>query len=115
MNTTSSADLDAQIEQMQLEMGAFDSENESLVEQTVNFKEQQRVKDQSKIALVIIWTFVGMIAAIFVMVIAATFLEPASGLWTAPASFLFKILSQLMLPVVTLVLGYYFGMEKNAG
>ena len=32
--------------------------------------------------------------------------------WEKPAEFLFKVLSSILLPVVTLVLGYYFGTEK---
>lgn len=61
-----------------------------------------------------------MIAAIFLLV--ALNLEPATnckakscaGLWEGPAKFLLTIISSVMLPVVTLVLGYNFGTEKKS-
>jgi hypothetical protein len=81
------------------------------VEDTVDDHiKRQRAADQSRIAWVIIWAFVGAVAAIFVLVAGAL----ASGSdWKDPAKFLVTIVSSVLLPVVTLVLGYYFGKEKT--
>lgn len=72
---------------------------------------RQQADDRSVIAKVIVWAFVVLIAW---LVIAVTL-----GVWflswdklSEPAKFLMTILSSVLLPVVTLVIGYYFGAEK---
>ena len=94
----------AQIEELQ-------SENLSVEETVDDFIKRQRASDQSRIAWVIIWAFVVAIAGIFLLVLGAQFSTTLD--WKDPAEFLVGIVSSVLLPVVTLVLGYYFGKEKN--
>jgi hypothetical protein len=83
-----------------------------------DYLKRLRAADQSGIAWVIIWAFVGAVAAIFVLVLgnllfASECTPPANcDRWQDPAKFLLSIVSSILLPVVTLVLGYYFGKEK---
>lgn len=67
--------------------------------------------DRSHIAKLIIWAFV-LLMAMVVLAVAAGF--AFFGSWdkvSEPAKFLMAILSSVMLPVVTLVIGYYFGSK----
>ena len=84
------------------------------VNQTVDEKiSLERAKDQSFIAKLIIWTFVALISVMFIfVVVSALFQSPDK--WQAASKFLLEAVSSVMLPVVTLVLGYYFGKEKAA-
>lgn len=73
--------------------------------------QRQQADDRSHIAKLIVWAFVILVGWV---VIAATiggyFLE-----WSRliePGKFLMVILGSVMLPVVTLVIGYYFAKEK---
>lgn len=64
--------------------------------------------DRSHIAKLIIWAFV----VLMVIVVGAVILNFHS--WdkiSEPAKFLMAILSSVMLPVVTLVIGHYFGSK----
>lgn len=83
---------------------------------------RQRAKDQSRIAWLIIWAFVVAIGSIFVLVIGGLLfgadcadgqVDCDPGRWEDPATFLLGIVSSVLLPVVTLVLGYYFGKQKS--
>jgi uncharacterized membrane protein len=68
---------------------------------------KRRTKDRSLIALVVVFAFVAV-----VMVVTATALW---GDWTkleAPAEYVMNLLGSVLLPVVTLVIGYYFGKEN---
>ena len=72
---------------------------------------RQQADDRSHIAKLIVWAFVILVA----WVIIATTFGAYYFDWvrlTEPAKFLLTILSSVMLPVVTLVIGYYFGTEK---
>jgi cytochrome bd-type quinol oxidase subunit 1 len=77
-----------------------------------------QAKAQSRIAWVIIWAFVVAVAAIFVLVLGDLFMtfdcKPPENCvhWKDPSKFLLEIVSSVLLPIVTLVLGYYFGKEK---
>jgi ABC-type microcin C transport system permease subunit YejB len=102
------------------DIAKLESDNLGVDEGIDDLIKQQRANDQSKIALIIVWAFVAMIFAIFLIV---TFnLGPvqscqsedcAQGRWQEPATFLLTMVSSVMLPIVTLVLGYYFGTEKK--
>lgn len=73
-----------------------------------NRTERQLEDDRSLIAKSIIFVFVGLI----VWVVLAVSVGVAFMSWDAisePAKFMIAILSSVMLPVVTLVIGYYFG------
>lgn len=73
--------------------------------------QRQQADDRSAIAKLIIWAFVVLMAWV---VLAVSIGSMATG-WDAfaePSKYLMSILSSVMLPVVTLVIGYYFGKEK---
>ena len=100
------------------DIARLESDNLGVDESADDLIKQQRANDQSKIALTIVLAFVGMIVAIFLIV--AFNLESIQGCedcnqgrWQEPAKFLLGMVSSVMLPVVTLVLGYYFGSEKK--
>ena len=70
---------------------------------------RQKADDRSLIAKLIVWVFVLLVAAV-VLAVIWRFSD-----WekiAEPAKFLSSILSSVLLPVVTLVIGYYFGKEK---
>ena len=73
---------------------------------------RQQADDRSFIAKLIAWSFVILMGWVVVAAtIGAIFFD-----WntlTEPAKYLMTILSSVMLPVVTLVIGYYFGREKQ--
>ena len=70
-----------------------------------------RAGDRSYIAKIIVWSFVVLMVWLVVATTVGTYLFDWAKL-TEPAKFLMTILSSVMLPVVTLVIGYYFGSEK---
>jgi hypothetical protein len=84
---------------------------EKRVQEGRNALANLRAGDRSYIAKIIVWSFVLLMALLVLATIIGTiFLD-----WTKlmePAKFLMAILSSVMLPVVTLVIGYYFGSEK---
>jgi len=67
----------------------------------------QQADDRSVIAKLIVWSFVVMVA----WVVFAAFYRDWNSL-VEPGKFMLTILGSVMLPVVTLVIGYYFGKEK---
>lgn len=70
---------------------------------------RQQADDRSHIAKLIVWAFV-ILMAIVVLAVGIGLLY--FGDWdqiSEPAKFLMAILSSVMLPVVTLVIGHYFG------
>lgn len=96
-------------------MADIDSEiaaTEALVQQSQHALDQRLQKlqadDRSHIAKVIIWAFVGLMAVVVVAVVVSMFLCDWDKI-SEPAKFLMAVLSSVMLPVVTLVIGYYFG------
>jgi hypothetical protein len=70
-----------------------------------------RAGDRSYIAKIIVWSFVILMVWLVVAATVGTYFFDWNKL-TEPAKFLMTILSSVMLPVVTLVIGYYFGSEK---
>lgn len=99
------ATLLEQIEELQ-------SENRSVEETVGDHIKRQRANNQSRIAWIIIWAFVVAVAGIFILVLGFQLGSTGDG-WEAPAEFLVGMVSSVLLPVVTLVLGYYFGKEKS--
>ena len=88
---------------------------EELVKQSQKALEERNKRlqadDRSHIAKLIIWAFVVLLT---VVVIAVVIGLAYFGDWnevSEPAKFLMAILSSVMLPVVTLVIGYYFGSK----
>lgn len=68
-------------------------------------------EDRSRIAKLIVWLFVvACIGALGFIALAALF---GVAQWDAGAERMITILSSIILPVVTLVIGYYFGSETK--
>ena len=93
-------------------------ETEQRVEQTNRAVEDWRQRqqerqqdDRSLIAKIIVWAFVLLMGVVILIVAIGTLLIGWDKL-SEPAKFLMSILGSVMLPVVTLVIGYYFGKEK---
>jgi hypothetical protein len=93
-------------------------ETEQRVEQTNRAVEDWRQRqqerqqdDRSLIAKIIVWAFVLLMGVVILIVAVGTLLIGWDKL-SEPAKFLMSILGSVMLPVVTLVIGYYFGKEK---
>lgn len=104
------------------QINALQSDNKEVEEEVGDQLKKQHAKDQSRIAWVIIWAFVVAVGIIFLYVTVELLLgggcrDGKAGCtadrWEEPAKFLLGIVSSVLLPVVTLVLGYYFGKEKN--
>lgn len=103
------------------QLESLESEVEAVDEQTERYLKRRRALDRSLIGWLIIGAFVASLALIFLLVMLN--LGPAPGCtgaacdaqrWKEPAEFLLTIVSSVMLPVVTLVLGYYFGKDEQA-
>jgi hypothetical protein len=105
------------------QVALLESENEAVQEEVDDYLKKRHARDQSGIAWLIIIAFVVCIACIFGFIFFN--LDPVSGCipsetipcefqWEAPAKFLTSIVSSILLPIVTLVLGYYFGTEQKA-
>ena len=88
------------------------SENQSVQEELEAHLQRQRASDQSRIAWLIIWAFVVAVGAIFLLVLGSL-IPGMDNTWKEPAEFLAGIVSSVLLPVVTLVLGYYFGKGRT--
>jgi len=72
---------------------------------------RQRAGDRSHIAKLIVWAFVILVGLVILAAIVGTIFFPWDKL-VEPGKFLTAILGSVMLPVVTLVIGYYFGKEN---
>ena len=110
------------LDQLNDQIRELRSENREVEEAVDDQIKKQRAMDQSRIAWVIIWAFVVAIGSIFILVIGGLLFGAECGegqvdcdpaRWESPATFLLGIVSSVLLPVVTLVLGYYFGKEKS--
>jgi hypothetical protein len=85
------------------------------------YERRSKVSDRSSISRVIIWTFAILLAVIVLYLGVATVFclqcdgtDPNQRLGLKDAAIIMKdILGSVALPVVTLVLGYYFGVEKK--
>ena len=67
--------------------------------------------DRSLIARLVVYAFVGLVGFVVVVLTIAIFIKQWKDVEDA-AKFLTAILSSVLLPVVTLVIDYYFGKEK---
>ena len=104
------------------QIAASQSENAAVQEEVDAYVKKKHASDQSGIAWLIIIAFVISLALLFLLVFINN--NPVSGCtptatvscplqWQEPAKFLLGIISSVMLPIVTLVLGYYFGTEQK--
>lgn len=84
--------------------------------QLAHLQVKRESQDRSLIALIIVGAFVLLLVLMFGTVLFAMPVCQGEGCVDgvpAPISFLGDLLSSVLLPVVTLVLGYYFG-TRNA-
>ena len=98
------ADLDS-------EFAAAEEKAEERQKAVAESIQRQQADDRSSIAKLIVWSFVVLMAwGVVAASVGAYFFEWES--LAEPAKYLSTILGSVMLPVVTLVIGYYFGKEK---
>jgi hypothetical protein len=97
------------------DLGQAVLETEKSVEQgkkaLEDYAQRLQQDDRSQIARVIVFSFVGLIALAVVLVAIGTLTKSWTE-WKDAAKFFLDLLSSVLLPVVTLVIGYYFGKEK---
>lgn len=89
---------------------AFEEAKQDLEAGRKSFKDRlarQQADDRSLIAKVIIGAFVVLVGWLVIVVSVGAYLFDWATI-SEPAKFLMTILSSVLLPVVTLVLGYYF-------
>ena len=77
-----------------------------------DYSQRRQQDDRSLIAKLIVYSFVGLIGFVVLILAAALFYFRDWKSIEDAAKFLVAILSSVLLPVVTLVIGYYFGKEK---
>lgn len=73
-----------------------------------SYASRRQARDRSFIANLVVITFVFLIAVIALVVLFRDWSEVKD-----PAEFVLKLMSSVLLPVVTLVIGYYFGKSKE--
>jgi len=91
------------------------AETRAQLQQTARVMDQgqiQEVNDRSMITRVVIWVFGGSIGAVLLAIVIAGI---ASGNPTNIADQAADLLKSVVLPIVTLVLGYYFGRAGKSG
>ncbi len=97
---------------------------ESLAEKAEHVAEKLEGRDRSTIAKRVVLLYIVTVLACFIFIVGVFwFLTPcaadgagAAGAacveWQGPAEYLLQVLTTAVLPIVTLVLGYYFGTAK---
>lgn len=98
------ADLDS-------EFAAAEEKAEERQKAVAESIQRQQADDRSSIAKLIVWSFVILMAWVVVAASVGSYFFEWESL-AEPATYLSTILGSVMLPVVTLVIGYYFGKEK---
>ncbi len=79
-------------------------------------------RDRSQIARMVLWVYSLTIAAAFLyllihvpgVVCDDNGCKPAEGSWVVAVKAMSELITTAILPIVTLVLGFYFGSEKTA-
>lgn len=98
------SDLDAEIQAAERKI----AQSKKAVQ---DWHQRQQADDRSHIAKLIVWAFVVLVGVVVLAAGAGTYFLGWDKL-VEPAKFLMALLGSVMLPVVTLVIGYYFGKEK---
>jgi ABC-type dipeptide/oligopeptide/nickel transport system permease component len=96
---------------------------EELVQKADEVTAKLERKDRSAIAKRVVLLYIATVAACFLFIIGIFwFGTPCNAAtttgcveWQGPADFLLQVLTTTVLPIVTLVLGYYFGTAKSEG
>jgi uncharacterized membrane protein len=99
--------LDAEIQAAAQQL----EQSKKAVEDWQQRQQERQQDDRSLIAKLVVWAFVVLMGVVVIIVAYGTFAIGWEKL-VEPAKFLLSILGSVMLPVVTLVIGYYFGKEK---
>jgi uncharacterized membrane protein YcjF (UPF0283 family) len=73
-------------------------------------RNRQQAIDRSWIAKMIIYVFVGAVGAVLVLLFVQAFMTKD---WTAVSGTASDLVKSTILPIVTLVLGYYFGQSDR--
>jgi len=97
------SDLDADIKAAELQA----QESAKAVKVRID---RQQADDRSLIARVVVFSFVSLVIIAVVAAIVGAYLFDWNDL-VEPGKFVMAILGSIMLPVVTLVIGYYFGTK----
>ncbi len=92
-------------------LDAFEPETRRVAETVEDELRRQQAQDRSRIAKLIVWLFALACGGTMLFVVVSVW-WPSQG-WDAGATQLVEILSSIILPVVTLVIGYYFGSEQR--
>lgn len=74
---------------------------------------ERRDRDRRHIALAVVWAFIVALASAIAFVALFTGFKPGAWYQIKPAAdFLTGLISTVLLPIVTLVLGHYFGSHQ---
>ncbi len=78
------------------------------------YARRRETQDRSQIARIIIWTFALTVGGFFVFAAVIGIVGAYRGVtdWKEAASLIVEVLKSVLLPVVTLVLGFYFGRQS---
>jgi len=95
------SDLDSEIK-------AVEQQAAGSVSAVTDSIQRQQAGDRSLIARIVIFTFLGLCVVVTAAAIFGAYLFDWSAL-VEPGKFLLTLLGSVMLPIVTLVIGYYFG------
>ena len=110
MSSGDLVDSDKTLEALLADAQALEKRNVATADTADEYSKRRQADDRSHIALIIIWLFAGMIGGLLVF----TLIGMVSGFaWREPADFMLEALKTLVLPVLTLVLGFYFGSSRN--
>lgn len=94
------SDLDAEIK-------AVEQQAKGSVGIVADAIQKQQADDRSLIARIVIFTFLGLVVAVTLAALAGAYLFNWDTL-VEPGKYVMTLLSSVMLPIVTLVIGYYF-------
>ena len=73
---------------------------------------RRRGRDRSQIARLIVWLFAVAVVLVLVALPALAFTIKDGEFWNRVVERLVTFVASVLLPVVTLVIGYYFGTEQ---
>jgi len=76
-------------------------------------EKERRSRDRSEIGRSIITLFVSSVLIVLIAIVVMAWADFTT--WKEASEKLIALLSSVVLPVVTLVIGYYFGTEQQSG
>jgi len=97
---------------LQQRVAAIAAQASKLTQGVATVTQNQADADRSWIARQIITVFVGTISGALLLLLIQGMM---SGQWTLVGSQAAELIKTAVLPIVTLVLGYYFGQSNNKG